>query len=262
MSEAPKPVLETRALRKAFGGITATDNVTFSLPPGARHALIGPNGAGKTTFVNLLSGVLPATSGEIYLNGVNITNWSVRDRARAGLARTFQINQLYADLTPLETILIAINERENAATSWFRPLGSRTDLVDEAAALLAQLNLADVMQARVGSLAYGRQRLLEIAIALASKPQVLLLDEPAAGVPEGERDQVLDVVAALSTDVSLILIEHDMDLVFRFAKTISVLVNGALFVEGTRDEIARDPRVRQVYLGEEVHLGEKENAHG
>jgi branched-chain amino acid transport system ATP-binding protein len=262
MSEAPKPVLETRALRKAFGGITATDNVTFSLPPGARHALIGPNGAGKTTFVNLLSGVLPATSGEIYLNGANVTNWSVRDRARAGLARTFQINQLYADLTPLETILIAINERENAATSWFRPLGSRADLVDEAAALLAQLNLADVMQARVGSLAYGRQRLLEIAIALASKPQVLLLDEPAAGVPEGERDQVLDVVAALPADVSLILIEHDMDLVFRFAKTISVLVNGALFVEGTRDEIARDPRVRQVYLGEEVHLGEKENAHG
>jgi len=261
MSEAPKPVLETRALRKAFGGITATDNVTFSLPPGARHALIGPNGAGKTTFVNLLSGVLPATSGEIYLNGANVTNWSVRDRARAGLARTFQINQLYADLSPLETILIAINERESAATSWFRPLGSRSDLVDEAAALLAQLNLADVMHARVGSLAYGRQRLLEIAIALAAKPQVLLLDEPAAGVPEGERDQVLDVVAALPADVSLILIEHDMDLVFRFAKTISVLVNGALFVEGTRDEIARDPRVRQVYLGEEVHLGEKENAH-
>ena len=255
MSEAPKPVLETRALRKAFGGITATDNVTFSLPPGARHALIGPNGAGKTTFVNLLSGVLPATSGEIYLNGVNITNWSVRDRARAGLARTFQINQLYADLSPLETVLIAINERENAATSWFRPLGSRSDLVDEAAALLVRLNLADVMRARVGSLAYGRQRLLEMAIALASKPQVLLLDEPAAGVPEGERDQVLDVVAALSADVSLILIEHDMHLVFRFAKSISVLVNGGLFMEGTPEDIANDPRVRKVYLGEEeVHV--------
>ena len=249
MSEAPKPVLETCALRKAFGGITATDNVTFSLPPGARHALIGPNGAGKTTFVNLLSGVLPATSGEIYLNGVNVTNWSVRDRARAGLARTFQINQLYADLSPLETILIAINERENAATSWFRPLGSRSDLVDEAAALLAQLNLADAMHARVGSLAYGRQRLLEIAIALASKPQVLLLDEPAAGVPEGERDQVLDVVAALPADVSLILIEHDMDLVFRFARDITVLVQGAVLTSGVPAEIARNPEVRAVYLG-------------
>ncbi len=250
-ASAAAPVLETRALRKAFGGITATDNVTFKLPAGARHALIGPNGAGKTTFVNLLSGVLPATSGEIFLNGANVTEWSVRARSRAGLARTFQINQLYPDLTPLESVLIAVNERENAATSWFQRLGRRADLVDEAADLLERLNLADVMHARVGSLAYGRQRLLEIAIALASRPSVLLLDEPAAGVPEGERDQILDVVAALPADVSLILIEHDMDLVFRFAKTSAVLVNGALFVEGTRDEIARDPRVRKVYLGEE-----------
>jgi branched-chain amino acid transport system ATP-binding protein len=181
-----------------------------------------------------------------------VTNWTVRDRSRAGLARTFQINQLYPDLTPLKSVLIAINERENAATSWFPRLGTRSDLVDEAAALLKQLNLGDHLHDRVGSMPYGLQRLLEIAIALASKPKVLLLDEPAAGVPEGERDQILDVVAALPASVSLILIEHDMDLVFRFAKTISVLVNGALFVEGTRDEIARDPRVRQVYLGEEV----------
>ena len=245
-------VLETNALQKAFGGIVATNNVTFALPAGARHALIGPNGAGKTTFVNLLSGVLMPTSGQIVLGGKDVTEWSVRDRSRAGLARTFQINQLYADLSPLESVLIAINERENAASSWFRPIGSRSDLVDEAVQLLRDLNLEDVLHHRVGSLAYGRQRLLEIAIALASKPTVLLLDEPAAGVPEGERDQILDVVAALPASVSLILIEHDMDLVFRFAKTLSVLVNGAIFVEGTRDEIANDPRVRQVYLGEEV----------
>ncbi|HEY8579422.1 MAG TPA: ABC transporter ATP-binding protein, partial [Beijerinckiaceae bacterium] len=209
-------VLETRSLQKAFGGIVATNNVTFSLPAGARHALIGPNGAGKTTFVNLLSGVLLPTSGQIFLNGAEVTEWSVRARSRAGLARTFQINQLYPDLTPLQSVLIAINERENAATSWFRPLGARSDLVDEAVALLRRLNLEDVLHARVGSLAYGRQRLLEIAIALASKPSVLLLDEPAAGVPEGEREQILDVVAALPENVSLILIEHDMDLVFRF----------------------------------------------
>ena len=245
-------VLETKNLIKRFGGITATDNVTFSLPSGARHALIGPNGAGKTTFVNLLSGVLPATSGKVILNGEDVTEWSVRDRSRAGLARTFQINQLYPELTPLKSVLIAINERENAATSWFPRLGSRSDLVDEAAALLKRLNLGDRMHERVGSMPYGLQRLLEIAIALASKPKVLLLDEPAAGVPEGERDQILDVVAALPDHVSLILIEHDMDLVFRFAKTLSVLVNGALCVEGTRDEIANDPLVRQVYLGEEV----------
>lgn len=245
-------VLETKNLVKRFGGITATDNVTFSLPAGARHALIGPNGAGKTTFVNLLSGVLLPTGGKVILNGQDVTEWSVRDRSRAGLARTFQINQLYPDLTPLKSVLIAINERENAATSWFPRLGSRSDLVDEAADLLKRLNLGPVMHDRVGSMPYGLQRLLEIAIALAAKPKVLLLDEPAAGVPEGEREQILDVVAALPESVSLVLIEHDMDLVFRFAKTISVLVNGALFVEGTRDEIARDPRVRQVYLGEEV----------
>ena len=245
-------VLETRALRKAFGGIVATNDVTFKLPAGARHALIGPNGAGKTTFVNLLSGVLLPTSGSIFLNGQDVTEWSVRARSRAGLARTFQINQLFADLTPLQTIMIAINERENAANSWFRSFGARKGLVGEAVELIESLNLADVIHSRVGSLAYGKQRLLEIAIALAAKPSVLLLDEPAAGVPESERDQILNVVAALPASVSLVLIEHDMDLVFRFAKTISVLVNGALFVEGSAEEIAKDPRVRQVYLGEEV----------
>ena len=247
-----KIVLESRQLVKRFGGIIATDHVDFRLPEGARHALIGPNGAGKTTFVNLLSGVLTPTSGEIFLDGQNATNWSARQRAHAGMARTFQINQLFADLTPLETLMLAIAERENAGWSWLRPVGTKSAFVDEAMALFAQLGIVDIAHERVGQLAYGRQRLLEIAVALAQRPKVLLLDEPAAGVPEHEREQILDVVAALPQDVALILIEHDMHLVFRFAKTISVLVNGALFVEGTPDEIANDPRVRQVYLGEEV----------
>jgi branched-chain amino acid transport system ATP-binding protein len=247
-----KIVLESRQLVKRFGGIIATDHVDFRLPEGARHALIGPNGAGKTTFVNLLSGVLTPTSGEIFLDGQNATNWSSRRRAHAGMARTFQINQLFADLTPLETLMLAIAERENAGWSWLRPVGTNSAFVDEAMALFIQLGIADIAHERVGQLAYGRQRLLEIAVALAQRPKVLLLDEPAAGVPEHEREQILDVVAALPKDVALILIEHDMHLVFRFAKTISVLVNGALFVEGTPDEIANDPRVRQVYLGEEV----------
>ena len=247
-----KIVLESRQLVKRFGGIIATDHVDFRLPEGARHALIGPNGAGKTTFVNLLSGVLTPTSGEIFLDGQNATNWSARQRAHAGMARTFQINQLFADLTPLETLMLAIAERENAGWSWLRPVGTNSAFVDEAMALFAQLGIVDIAHERVGQLAYGRQRLLEIAVALAQRPKVLLLDEPAAGVPEHEREQILDVVAALPQDVALILIEHDMHLVFRFAKTISVLVNGALFVEGTPDEIANDPRVRQVYLGEEV----------
>jgi branched-chain amino acid transport system ATP-binding protein len=247
-----KIVLESRQLVKRFGGIIATDHVDFRLPEGARHALIGPNGAGKTTFVNLLSGVLTPTSGEIFLDGQNATNWSSRRRAHAGMARTFQINQLFADLTPLETLMLAIAERENAGWAWLRPVGTNSAFVDEAMALFVQLGIVDIAHERVGQLAYGRQRLLEIAVALAQRPKVLLLDEPAAGVPEHEREQILDVVAALPKDVALILIEHDMHLVFRFAKTISVLVNGALFVEGTPDEIANDPRVRQVYLGEEV----------
>ena len=244
-------VLETRGLCKTFGGIVATDTVDFKLPAGARHALIGPNGAGKTTFVNQLTGVLHPTSGKILYQGQDITSWSLRRRATAGIARTFQINQLFADLTPVESLVLAISEREDAGHDWFRPLGTRDDLVVEAIELLDTLGIADVRDARVGALPYGKQRLLEIALALAAKPKLLLLDEPAAGVPESEREQILDVVARLPQSVALVLIEHDMHLVFRFAKTISVLVNGALFCEGSAEEIARDPRVRQVYLGDE-----------
>ena len=248
-------VLDSRQLVKRFGGILATDHVDFRLPEGARHALIGPNGAGKTTFVNQLSGVLKPTSGEIWLGGVDVTDWSARRRAHAGLARTFQINQLFADLTPIETLVLTIAERENAGWACMRAVGARTDFVTEAVQLLEQLGIGEIAHTRVGQLAYGKQRLLEIAVALAQKPKVLLLDEPAAGVPEHEREQILDVVAALPSSVALILIEHDMHLVFRFAKSISVLVNGGLFVEGTPEEIANDPRVRQVYLGEEaVHV--------
>ncbi len=251
MTAEVAPILETRSLCKRFGGLVATDNVSFKLQPGARHALIGPNGAGKTTFINLLTGVLTPTSGSIHFDGQDITNWTLRQRAIAGVARTFQINQLFPDLTPLQSVLLAVNEREGAGRDWFRPVGTRKDLVDESVALLADLGIDDVMDERVGSLPYGKQRLLEIAVAVAAKPKVLLLDEPAAGVPESEREQILDVVARLPTSVALILIEHDMHLVFRFAKTISVLVNGGLLVDGTADEIARDPRVKQVYLGEE-----------
>jgi len=245
-------VLETRQLCKRFGGIIATDNVDFRLPAGARHALIGPNGAGKTTFINQLTGVLRPTSGTILYDGQDVTNWTVRRRATAGIARTFQINQLFLDLTPLQSVLIAIAEREGAGGAWLRPIGTRREFVAEAVALLDRLGLADRRDGCVGALPYGKQRLLEIALAIAARPKVLLLDEPAAGVPESEREQILDVVARLPSEVALVLIEHDMHLVFRFAKTISVLVNGAIFVEGTAAEIGRDRRVRQVYLGEEA----------
>jgi branched-chain amino acid transport system ATP-binding protein len=244
------PVLETKALHKNFGGLTATNNVTFALPACARHALIGPNGAGKTTFVNLLSGVLTPTSGRVYLDGTDVTHWPAHRRAGAGLARTFQINQLFADFTPLETIVLAISQAKGLAARFLRPVGTDASVVKAAADLLQRLTLADLMHARVGSLPYGKQRLLEIAIAVASEPKVLLLDEPAAGVPESEREQILDVVAALPGEMALVLIEHDMDLVFRFAKSLTVLVNGGVLVEGSPHQIVNDPRVRQVYLGE------------
>lgn len=243
-------VLETQNLNKAFGGLTATNDVTFKLPAGARHALIGPNGAGKTTLVNLLTGVLQPTSGRILLKGEDITWLPSYRRVQRGLARTFQINQLFGPLTPLQTVALAILERRRLAWNPWSRLAGMADVAEEAMRRLAELGLADEAELPTETLPYGRQRLLEVCTALASEPRVLLLDEPAAGVPQGESGAILDAVARLPRDVTVLLIEHDMDLVFRFAERISVLVGGALLVEGDPDAVARDPRVREVYLGE------------
>ena len=244
--------LETHGLTKRFGGIVATNDVTFSLETGARHALIGPNGAGKTTFVNLLTGVLPPSAGRVLLGGEDITRLKPEARVRRGLVRTFQINQLFADLTPLETLALAVGERLGEGTIWHRSVGGDV-LAREIDAVAERFGLADVLDVRTDTLPYGKQRLLEIAVAFAWAPRVLLLDEPAAGVPAAERQDILDAIAALPADVSVMLVEHDMDLVFSFAKRISVLVDGALLTEGTPAEIAADPRVRAVYLGEAGH---------
>jgi len=247
------PVLETKGLIKQFGGITATNDVSLIIEKGARHALIGPNGAGKTTIINLLTGVLRPTAGTIWLDGQDITNLEAHKRVQLGIARTFQINQLFAELTPLETIGLAVSERMELGRQWWRLVGSKGIVIDESVDILQRFNLADVMDEPTATLPYGGQRLLEIALAIACRPRVLLLDEPAAGVPEAERHGILDAVAALPSDVTVLLIEHDMDIVFSFADRISVLVNGALFVEGPPEEVARDPRVKAVYLGEKVH---------
>lgn len=244
-------VLETSAIEKRFGGLVATNKVSLSLKKGARHALIGPNGAGKTTLINLLTGVLSVSSGTIRLEGEDITHLKQDGRVRRGLARTFQINQLFADLTPLETICLAISERERGGGRWWAPLVSHRSTVREAGEIIDRFLLGDVGNERTGDLAYGKQRLLEIATAVALKPRVLLLDEPAAGVPEEERHEILGIVKALPSDVTILLIEHDMDLVFAFADRISVLVSGALLTEGTVAQIAADPRVRTAYLGED-----------
>jgi branched-chain amino acid transport system ATP-binding protein len=215
--------------------------------------LIGPNGAGKTTVINLLTGVLKPNSGRILLEGRDITGMTVHRRVLRGLSRTFQINQLYPDLTPIETIGLAVAERLGRGGDWWRVMGTRDDVNAEIAENLERFHLTDVMNEPTSTLPYGKQRLLEIAVAIATKPRVLLLDEPAAGVPESERHDILAAVASLPRDVTVLLIEHDMDLVFSFADRISVLVNGAMLVEGAPSEVARDSQVKAVYLGEEAH---------
>ncbi|ATN32803.1 branched-chain amino acid ABC transporter ATP-binding protein [Rhizobium sp. ACO-34A] len=246
-------VLETISLSKIFGGLKATDNVNFQLEQGARHALIGPNGAGKTTFINLLTGVLTPSDGKILLNGEDITSIKREQRVRRGLARTFQINQLFGKLNVVESLGLVISERRGHGRDWFRWAGTLPGIDDEIAGLIADFGLEDVFDHPCSGLPYGKQRLLEIALAIACRPKVLLLDEPAAGVPEADRHEVLSRLSALPSDVSILLIEHDMDLVFNFAEKISVLVSGALFAEGTVDEIANDQRVKEVYLGGADH---------
>jgi branched-chain amino acid transport system ATP-binding protein len=246
-------ILETVDLVKRFGGIIATNDVSIGIEAGARHALIGPNGAGKTTLVNLLTGVLKPTSGRILLDGRDITGLPQQQRVRLGMVRTFQINQLFANLTPLETLALTVSERHGEGTNAWRGAGTRPELTAEVADILARYQLADVMNTRVAILPYGKQRLLEIAIAIACKPRVLLLDEPAAGVPDAERHEILASISELPHDVTVVLIEHDMDIVFSFARRISVLVNGALLVEGPAEDVAKDPRVKAVYLGEAAH---------
>jgi len=242
-------VLKCEGLVKRFGGITATDHVTMELKKGARHALIGPNGAGKTTLINLLTGVLEPTEGRIELLGQDISHLSQHERVRRGMVRTFQINQLFDTLTPLQTLAMVVSQQQGMGGKWWQALGSSTAVTKRCTELLEQFHLLEVMNQPTHILAYGKRRLLEIAIALACEPRVLLLDEPVAGVPAGEREELLQTVAALPADVSILLIEHDMDLVFEFATRLTVLVNGAVLTEGTPDFIANDPKVKAVYLG-------------
>jgi branched-chain amino acid transport system ATP-binding protein len=246
-------VLRTSGLIKRFGGIVATDDVSFTLEQGARHALIGPNGAGKTTLVNLLTGVLKPTAGRIELNGEDITGLNREARVKRGLARTFQINQLCAGLTVLEMIMLVATERLGHGARLFGLLDGDESAIAETAAIIERFRLADVMDEKISTLPYGKQRQVEIAAAFAAKPKVLLLDEPAAGVPEAEREELLGTVAELPKDVSVLLIEHDMDIVFRFATRITVLVNGKVLTEGAPQDVAADPAVKAAYLGEAVH---------
>jgi ABC-type branched-subunit amino acid transport system ATPase component len=245
--------LEARGLVRRFGGLVATDDVSFCVQPGARQALIGPNGAGKTTLINLLTGIVRPGAGAVFLQGEDVTQLSANQRVRRGLARTFQINQIFPDLTPTESLGLAISERHGYGADCWRVAGARAEILGEIEDLLRRFGLLGDYDKPTRLLPYGKQRLLEIALALACQPRVLLLDEPAAGVPEEERSDILDALAALPPEVAILLIEHDMDLVFTFATRISVLVAGRLLCEGAPAEIAADERVRAVYLGEEAH---------
>ena len=245
--------LETEKLCKSFGALTVADNIGFRLAPGARHALIGPNGAGKTTFVNMLTGAIPSSSGRILLGGEDITKVNQAARVRRGLGRTFQINALFRRLAVIDNVALAVAERRGVAWRMLRAASTHADVRAESMDLLATLGLAEDAGIRILDLPYGKQRLVEIAIALGLKPDVLLLDEPAAGVPSLESHRILQVLDNLPKQIAILIIEHDMDLVFRFAQRITVLVQGEVLVEGPPGEIAKDRRVHQVYLGEQHH---------
>jgi ABC-type branched-subunit amino acid transport system ATPase component len=241
--------LDARGLRKSFGSLVVTDGVDLVLEEGARHALIGPNGAGKTTLVNLLAGSLAPDGGTVHLGGRDVTRFDAARRAREGVARTFQINQLFDRLGVFDNVALAVAERNGAARSLWRALSSRPRIVSRVNELLDAFGLADVADEPLGHLPYGRQRLVEIAIAIAGEPRVLLLDEPAAGVPSGETQRILDVVGGLDPRIAVLIIEHDMDVVFRFAREITVLVDGRVYARGTPAQIAAHEGVAEVYLG-------------
>jgi branched-chain amino acid transport system ATP-binding protein len=243
------PALATRALDKSFGSLVVAKNIEFVLPKGMRYALIGPNGAGKTTLINLMTGMLRPQAGQIFLEGEEISGLKPEQRVKRGLARTFQINTLFPSLTALEAVTLAVCERRGVAGTWWRRLPAYRDAVDEAHGILASLRLGADCYRVTRELAYGQQRLLEIALALATRPKVLLLDEPAAGVPHEESTELFEAIAGLSREISILFIEHDMNVVFRFASRIIVMVGGRVLLEGTPAEIAADPRVREVYLG-------------
>ncbi|TWG93509.1 branched-chain amino acid transport system ATP-binding protein [Mesorhizobium sp. J18] len=243
------PILRTEALSKSFGSLKVARGISLELPHGARYALIGPNGAGKTTLINMITGRLKPDSGRILLGEEDITTTASAARVRRGLVRTFQINTLFPDLTPIEAVTLAICERQGVAGQFWRSLTSHEDAIEEGFGILRRLRLAEVATRRTRTLPYGQQRLLEIALALATRPKVLLLDEPAAGVPKDESAMLFSVIAALPEDISILFIEHDMNIVFRFASRIIVLVSGGVLLEAEPDVVRSDPRVREVYLG-------------
>ena len=242
-------VLETRDLRMAFGGLVVFDRLNFTLTRGERHAIIGPNGAGKSTFVSLVTGLLKPTAGEILFNGNIVNAHSPQKRVKSGLVRTFQINTLFASLNPLESVALALLEREGRVQPSLTRVAKESALLDEAQALLAKFGLADESLTPTNMLAYGMQRLLEVVMAFAMRPQVLLLDEPAAGLSTHQGHALFAQLATLTAGTTVLFIEHDMNLVFRYAERVSVFAAGGMVMQDVPEKVRGDPRVREVYLG-------------
>jgi branched-chain amino acid transport system ATP-binding protein len=242
-------LLEARAVSRAFGGLHVTNNVSFRLTPGDRVALIGPNGAGKTTLVNLITGDIAPTAGQFLMGSEDITGESIPKRVRRGLVRTFQTTRLFANLTVADNVALAIMQRRRITRRFFSASTELPEVRAEWSEILARLGLDHLAYRRVIELAYGQQRLIELAIGLALRPKVLLLDEPAAGVPHDEAPRILDAINQLPDDIAVLMIEHDMDLVFKFAKRVLVLAAGRLIFEGSPKDVTADHEVRRAYLG-------------
>jgi len=247
------PALSARGLQKSFGSLVVARDIELALPVGARYALIGPNGAGKTTLINLMTGILAPNAGQILLGDEDITALMPQERVQRGIARTFQINTLFPGLNALEAVTLAVAERRGLTRRFWQNVADNKEAIDEAHDILVKLQLDDCCHQPTRELPYGRQRLLEIALALATRPKVLLLDEPAAGVPQDESADIFEAVAGLSRDLALLFVEHDMHVVFRFASHIIVMVAGAIYTEGSPAEVAAHPGVRDVYLGTRKH---------
>jgi branched-chain amino acid transport system ATP-binding protein len=255
-------VLETRGLSKRFGALVVANDINLALRRGERRAMIGPNGAGKTTFVGLLSGALRPDDGTVVLLNRDITAEPMHRRVKAGLVRTFQVSNLFRSLTVLENVYLAAGEHLGATRQMWRAAPHYRGVLERAEQVIAQLGLVDDMHRKISEIAYGRQRLVEIGIALCLEPKVLVLDEPAAGIPSDQVVRLLEVIELLPADMAIMLIEHDMQVVRRFATNVTVLVAGTILMTGSPQEVMSNDQVRSIYLGQSGHARFQANAFG